>query len=539
MKNNGNANYDIIVIGSGIGGLTFASLMAQLQHKRVLVLERHFKLGGFTHAFSRPGGYTWDVGLHYVGSMGKGEMGRQLFDLVTGGTVEWAKMPSPFERFVYPDFTFAVPDDRKAYEQALINKFPSERSAIRQYFKDLAKLNQWFARYTLMKAGTSPLITIPMRLVTAPDQLALMTTGAYLDQRFGDPQLKALLASQWGDYGLPPGKSALIIHALIAAHYLDGAYYPVGGAGVIAQSVVPMIEAHGGRTLVNHRVCEIIVREGQAVGVQVEVQQGRAHRTTEFYAPLIVSDAGAYNTYCRLLPASLPLPFRPELEAMASPHSVVTLYLGLQENPKKLGFYGENHWLYAGYDHDEAFRRSSELLDGKPTTCYLSFPSLKDPQAKGHTAEIIANLDYAAVAHWQAQPWRKRDEDYQAMKARISEALLNFVEARYPGFRQLVAYTELSTPLTIEHFTGHKNGGIYGLPATPERFRAQWLKPQTPIKNLLLTGADVTSLGIMGAMMGGVATAASVLGSFGLFQIIKAAKVTKFAPQPQLERAAA
>ncbi|MFN8491451.1 MAG: NAD(P)-binding protein [Caldilineaceae bacterium] len=189
--NNSNATYDIIVIGSGIGGLTFASLMAQMQHKRVLVLERHFKLGGFTHAFSRPGGYTWDVGLHYVGNMRKGEMGRQIFDLITGGAVEWTKMPSPFERFVYPDFTFAVPDDRKAYQQALIAKFPSEQAAIRQYFKDLEKLGQWFARYTMMQAGASPLITWPMRLATAPDKLALMTTGAYLDQRFRDPQLKA------------------------------------------------------------------------------------------------------------------------------------------------------------------------------------------------------------------------------------------------------------------------------------------------------------------------------------------------------------
>ncbi|MFN8491452.1 MAG: hypothetical protein U0350_27895 [Caldilineaceae bacterium] len=330
-----------------------------------------------------------------------------------------------------------------------------------------------------------------------------------------------------------------MIHALIAAHYLDGAYYPVGGAGVIAESVVPIIEAHGGRTLVNHAVREILVRDGQAVGVQVGVQHGREQRLTEFYAPLIVSDAGAYNTYCHLLPATVNLPFRQELEAMMSRDSVVTLYLGLKADPRTLGFQGENHWLYAGYDHDAAFQKRGELLEGKPAACYLSFPSLKDPQARAHTAEIIANLDYATVAQWQAQPWRKRDEAYEELKARISAALLDFVEARYPGFRQLVAYAELSTPLTIEHFTGHKNGGIYGLPATPERFRAPWLKPQTPVKNLLLTGADVASLGIMGALMGGVATASAVLGNFGFFQIVKAAKVANFAQPTQLERVAA
>ena len=101
-------NFDLIIIGSGMGGLTVASLMAQLQHQRVLVLERHFRLGGFTHSFTRPGHRAWDVGLHYVGGMAAGETGRQVFDLVTRRGVRWQRMASPFEKFVYPDFTFDV-----------------------------------------------------------------------------------------------------------------------------------------------------------------------------------------------------------------------------------------------------------------------------------------------------------------------------------------------------------------------------------------------------------------------------------------------
>src|ERR1700680_1300259 len=103
-----NRNFDLIIIGSGIGGLTVASLMAQLKHQRVLVLERHFRLGGFPHSFTRPGHRAWDVGLHYVGGMAAGDRGRQLFDLVTRFGVRWQKMPSPFEKFVYPDFSRSI-----------------------------------------------------------------------------------------------------------------------------------------------------------------------------------------------------------------------------------------------------------------------------------------------------------------------------------------------------------------------------------------------------------------------------------------------
>lgn len=125
-------NYDAIVIGSGIGGLTAASLLAQLGDKRVLVLERHFRLGGFTHTFSRKG-YTWDVGVHYVGGMAEGSQMRGLFDLVTRAGVSWQPLPGRFEVFHYPDLTFRVPNNPERYLGELIAAFPREEQALRRY----------------------------------------------------------------------------------------------------------------------------------------------------------------------------------------------------------------------------------------------------------------------------------------------------------------------------------------------------------------------------------------------------------------------
>ena len=451
-------------------------------------------------------------------------MPRQLFDLVTGGAVAWQKMASPFEKFVYPDFTFDVPPDERAYREALCARFPEERAGIERYFKDLRAAAGWYGARIV--AGSLPAVlgAFMRGAMWRYRPLALGTTKACLDRCFRNPQLKAVLASQWGDYGLPPSQSAFAIHALVVGSYLKGGYYPVGGAGTIAKAVVPIVEGNGGQCLASHTVTEIVVSGGRAAGVRVVSGRGHARTELAFSAPVIVSDAGAYTTFCRLLPQDVPLPFRAELERRAAGPGLVTVYLGLTESPAALGFRGENHWIYAGYDHDALFQQRHTLLEGRPTACYLSLQSLKDPQARAHTAQIISFLDYSQVEAFKDQPWRHRGEQYQLLKERVADGLLEFVEQHYPGFRELVNYREVSTPLTVETFTGHLRGTVYGVPATPERLLLPYLTPTTPVRNLYLTGADVGSLGIMGSLMGGAATAGRLLGGLGFFRIMGAAR---------------
>jgi len=140
--------------------------------------------------------------------------------------------------------------------------------------------------------------------------MALRTTKEYLDQRFQDERLKALLTSQWGDYGLPPDQSAFAIHALVANSYLQGAWYPEGSAKTITSSIVPIIEEAGGTCLVNHDVVEILVENGTARGVRVLEKRGKKVEEKTFLAPLVVSDVGAYSTFTKLLPEQVQLPLR-------------------------------------------------------------------------------------------------------------------------------------------------------------------------------------------------------------------------------------
>lgn len=522
--------YDVIIIGSGIGGLATASFLAQQKNRKVLVLERHSKIGGFTQVFKRKQKFAYNTGVHYLGDLEDGSLYRKAFDKITNVQVQWQKMPFVFEKFVYPDFTFEVKSSFEAYQKDLMSMFPDEKKGIHDYFTCVRLANDWFNR----NAGFSTLPDLVEKVATfvsevswpSPSRL-FSTTQEVIDHHLRDPKLKALLLSQWGDYGLPPAKSAFIIHALIVHHYLQGAWFPVGGSKPIGDAIKKVIEEKQGAVLTKHKVSEILIKKGRAVGVKATIRKDENDPTEcefSFYAPVIVSNAGAYNTYVNLLPAEAAPKYRKGVQQFAQDHPLATcviLYLGLAKDPKSLGFQGENHWIFAGYDHNEHWGASRNLAhkEGKVSMAFLSFPSLKDPQAETHTAEIITFAPYEAFSKWAAQPCKRRDKDYQNLKKSISKKILDFVESKYPGFSSLIEFQELATPLTTEHYTTHPQGAIYGLPCVPARFdreKSPWFGVKTPIKNLYLTGADALSPGVGGSLMSAFFTFAEIEGLLSL-----------------------
>ncbi|MBI3394207.1 MAG: NAD(P)/FAD-dependent oxidoreductase, partial [Spirochaetia bacterium] len=434
---------------------------------RCLVLERHFRAGGFTHAFERHG-FSWDVGIHYIGGMTPDSDLYRILNYISDGSLRWHPMPDDFDVFEYPGLTFKVPNSEAEYKRRLTELFPAERAAIVRYFKDMKSTTRWMQFYAMARILPGPVAAIMRFLEKLSSKLALMTTGDYLKKNFKDERLRGLLVSHWGDYGLPPAQSAFFIHSLITLHYLEGAWYPVGGGGSLFDSILPVIEKAGGCVRVNHDVQKVLYDDaGRVRGVSARTGAGARAHDVEFYAPIVVSDAGALNTYTKL--CDRPVPFLEELKAMAAGKSAVTLYVGLKEDPAALGFKGENHWISNTFDHDSIPTSTNELLNGKPRAAFLSFPSMKDPAAKKHTAEIISFAEYEPFQAFASLPWKKRGSEYEKVKERIAEGLLDIVEQRYPGFKALVEFKEVSTPVTVEHFTNFASGSIYGIPATPDR----------------------------------------------------------------------
>jgi len=175
-----------------------------------------------------------------------------------------------------------------------------------------------------------------------------------------------------------------------------------------------------------------------------------------------------------------------------------------------------NCWIYPGYDHDENVRRFLADDSAPLPVTYISFPSAKDPDwNRRHpgkaTIEVLSYAPHESFRRWEGTRWKRRGSDYEAHKAEVSERLLQQLYSYVPAAKGRVAYHELSTPLTTAHFSNHAAGAIYGIEHTPQRFGLRWLRPHTPVQGLFLTGQDIVTGGVVGALFAGVVSASAVL----------------------------
>ncbi len=501
--------WDALVVGSGIGGLTAAALLAKEAGKKVLVLERHYTAGGYTHSFDRPG-YSWDVGVHYIGECeASGSPVRAAFDYLSDRQLQWHPLPEVYDRTTIAGSTFDFPSGKARLRDQLLSYFPREKPAIDRYFEAVTAVRRASGAYFAEKAVSRAASWILGGMMRAWFlRWANRTTLEVLREFTSHQELIGVLTAQWADYGLPPGESSFAAHAIIAAHYFDGASYPVGGASRIAETIAPAIERSGGQIAVSADVVEILVENRKAVGVRMA--DGR-----KLYAPLIISDAGVRNTFDRLVRE--PQPIGERLRNIPSSMTYLTLYVGVTKSAAELGLRGTNLWIHPSFDHDMNVKRFLENPSAEFPVLFISFPSAKDPafaqRHPGHaTIEVVTLASYDWFARWEGTRWKKRGAEYDGLKQELAARLQSQLEKHVPAVRGKIGYAELSTPLTARHFLNYERGEAYGLAATPERFRTRALTPRTSLPNLFLTGQDVTSLGVTGALFGGVVAASAILG---------------------------
>jgi len=499
--------FDAIVIGSGIGGMSCAASLAMCNYK-VLVLEKNQFLGGSMASYSDPkrGNWKWSPGIQWVCDYSKNSVDYMLLKAITGGKASFSPLDDECQIKYFPDldYQFTFVNDKGKLIEKLKSEFPDESQKIDLYFKYLRILEKKSGMFSLPKRFPPGISRIMFGFSKAFKMLPHMDKSVteVVDDvmTIKNKKLRAILLSFSHYFGIPLDETPFPFYAYAQNMQFNGMFYPDGGGDSLVDALVSSVVLKGGEARTSSGVKRIIFEDGRAIGVETE-------DGTSIFADKLISSIGIKETLFGLVPEQE----RPTslVKALKKHHAVpsfLELLIGFEGDISPFGI-GRTAYKTIIGDPSIMSRNSTEagwVCDDLT----ISFPSLlnKEHEDPGYqTAEMHHETRFEYFEKYEG---KQDSEEYQKVTERITRHYLDRLEEKFPGLTKHVGYTKLITPLDVKNFTHHDQGSMFGLDIQ-KAFNPE-LSPRSGIKNLFFTGEDIFAQGL--TPLNGVITASVVTG---------------------------
>ncbi|MCG8569459.1 MAG: FAD-dependent oxidoreductase, partial [Spirochaetes bacterium] len=472
--------YDVIIVGAGLGGLTTGATLAK-EGKKVLILEKHDKVGGYATAFTREG-FKFDASLHNLGPLNS-TMKIIFNELELNKKLNFIPYDS-FQHIIFPEHDFDIPAGDNQFTDLLINFFPEEKEGIIELFKETKYVRKGFEEFEeLSISGNPDKMNNPMMAVKYPQFVELVekTLTDFLDTYIKNEQLKGLIANFWWYIGLPTNQMASLIYLVTFINYFENAGgYIEGTSQNLSDSLADIIQGNHGRVILNTEVTKILVADNQAHGILTD--QGEV-----FYANMVISNANAKDTFTRLIDKEhVKKRVRRKVNNLEYSLSVIQLYLGLDCDPEQLGFKDHCFSVFSDYDHQRNFQL---ILEGDyensffSCTNYTKIDKNSTPEGKG--IMTIISMDH--IQNWEGLS----EHEYHKKKEEVTNILIKKAEKYLPGLSNHIEVKELGTPKTMERYTFNPDGSIYGPSHIPDQSGMRRLPTYTSTKGLFIVGSTI------------------------------------------------
>ncbi len=515
-----SSHYDVVVIGSGMGGMTSAAYLSTAG-KKVLLVEQYGVLGGCSHVFRRKKQWEFEVGIHYLGDCGEGGHGHVptiLRSLGLDDRIEFLPMDKDgFDTIVYPDAQLRVPASWDQYLYNVIQLFPKEEKKLRSLIGILRAIGTSVNRSTTPASlgGVARLV----RDSGTASPWAMLPFSVLLDRIGLSSKARCMLTPEFGAYCCPPSRAPVVLHAAFLNNFfMNGGWYPKGGGQVFAAHFADVIKTHGGEIRLSTAVDEILVEHKQVKGVRLSTGE-------VISAPIVVSNADIKRTFLQLIkPEHVSWVGRKRVQRYRMAAPFVNGYLGVDVDLRK-GTPNTNYYSCPTWSEpDQLFKESEEtqtMADiakmSSRIPAYVHSSTTKDPENRHYAPEGCSSIEVMTLLPTPL-PFLKEKEywknsEYQDFKEQTLETLIQRVEEVLPQVKGKILYKELSTPATQERYTWSTNGSAYGIEPNIWQFGPFRPKAKTEIQGLFLAGAS-TAWGpsVEGVMISGLHAASAILG---------------------------
>jgi all-trans-retinol 13,14-reductase len=499
-------NYDIVIIGSGMGGLICADILGREGYK-VCVLEKNRQVGGSLQTYVRDK-VIFDSGVHYLGGLGEGQNLYQVFKYL--GIIDKLKLQKMDEDVF--DKILIEGDDKEyifaqGYEnfiQHLLIDFPNEEKALRQYCDKIQYVCSKFPLYNLRTGGN----------INEKNEVLGIDTRAFIESITDDKKLQAVLVGNSMLYVLQSGKTPFYVHAMILNSYIESSWKCIDGGSDIGKFMVKNIREHGGVIHRNTEVTKIVVADGKVS--HVEIADG-----SPVYAKHFISNMHPVRTLNMTESNLIKAAYKHRVKSLENSIGGFVVNIVFEKDAYP---YIKNNYYYSKANREWNL---TEYDDETWPSCYAVFFSAasKSPDY-AESMTLLTYMKYDDVKQWgdtfnTVSKDEDRGADYEAFKKRKAEKLLDCLEEKFPGLRKAIKSYYTATPLSYRDYIGTDDGSMYGIAKDYSNPLKTFISPRTKIPNLYLTGQNLNLHGILGATMSGLVTSVAFLGNEDIIEKIR------------------
>lgn len=483
--------YDVIVIGSGLGGLECAYILAK-NGMKVCVLEQHHSIGGCLQTFKR-GGAVFDTGFHYVGGLGEGESLNVLFKYFNLMDLPWQQLDRDnFDEIVLNGKSYAFANGHQNFAANLAEQFPEEQLNIQTYTNFLKGVGDHiFDSFKGKNSGDY-----------FSGSLFAQSAKEFLEKTIKNKELQDILAGASLKMELKDSLP-LYTYAQINDSFIRSAWRIKGGGSLIAESLQRSIKKMGGEIRTSEGASKLLEKEGKICCVHTD-------KGNEISADWVISNVHPNQTLSLIAQTKLIRKiYRKRIAKLENTFGMFTLNISLKE--ESMPYLNRNIYLYQQAD-------LWNYEDNKNDRALISFYPPEDGSRYCQQLDIICPINYNEVAEWEGSQVGRRGEAYKAMKERKAQELITLASTRLPALKSAIKSYSSSSNLSYENYTKTSQGSAYGIRKDYQNPMLTVLSPKSPIENLLFTGQNLNLHGILGVSMTALFTCSEIL---GMEQLIK------------------